>query len=314
MVSPLALGVGDGVGDVVGLEAAETEEAGITLGACFVGGCGIVTGGRQAVIDAEFEAFGDDVGLGEIDEGSVNGEFLFSGDGGFCGEVGHGLVGADVLRTTIRIPAVIESIDADEDIPSIQHLGPSEGKRKKDRVSGRDVGDGDFVFIELGEGVVFGNGDIAVGERRISECSEIDGRYVMLDGPHGMGDTAGGFEFKAVALPIGKTQGVGCEALFFGDGETRRRVEATAEENDGFGSIGGRHNLRLSFLEVAHETFGTGGAVGHPFILLEQGFVNALGASSFPTPFDEFPNDCIPSRIGIPASLKEGEARVEFLV
>ena len=64
-------------------------------------------------------------------------------DAGLGGEVRHPLEGVDVLGAAVGIAAVVERVDADEDVARAEHLGPREREREEDRVARRHVGDRD---------------------------------------------------------------------------------------------------------------------------------------------------------------------------
>ena len=61
------------------------------------------------------------------------------------GQVGHLLVRADVLGAAVRVSAVVQGVDADENVAGLQHLGPGQRVRQEDRVASGDVGDRDLV-------------------------------------------------------------------------------------------------------------------------------------------------------------------------
>ena len=52
---------------------------------------------------------------------------------------------ANVLGSAIRIAAVVERVDADENIKSADRLGEGKRKRQEDRVAGRNIGDWDVI-------------------------------------------------------------------------------------------------------------------------------------------------------------------------
>src|SRR3712207_9326233 len=63
----------------------------------------IVTAAGQAVIDAELQAALDDLGLGELDQGRVDGQLLPALDAGLGRQTGHALKGLNVFRAAVWI-------------------------------------------------------------------------------------------------------------------------------------------------------------------------------------------------------------------
>ena len=77
-------------------------------------------------------------------------QLLASLDARLGGQVGHALEGLDVLGPAVGVAAVVERVDADEDVAGLQRLGPGQGEREEDRVAGGHVGDRDPVVQVLG--------------------------------------------------------------------------------------------------------------------------------------------------------------------
>ena len=135
--------------------------------------------------------------------------------------------GGDEFRAAIGVAAVIDGVDADEDVARFEDLGPGEGVGEEDRVAGGDVGDrdigGHLFFV-----AVFGDVD-GIGEGAAAELAEIDAEYAMLGGAELSGDGDGGLQFAAVTLAVVESEGVeGGEGLGTGDGEAGGAVEAAA--------------------------------------------------------------------------------------
>ena len=65
---------------------------------------------------------------------------------GLCSKVCHLLECLYEFRPAVRVSAVIQGIDSDEDIGCAKHLGPSQGYRKKNGVSGWDIGNRDLLL------------------------------------------------------------------------------------------------------------------------------------------------------------------------
>jgi hypothetical protein len=85
----------------------------------------------------------------------VNGEGV-AFNTGFGGQVGHGLKGGDVFGSAIGITAIVNGVNADEDVAGVEGFGVSE----EDGIACGYVGNGDavgnFVFISI-----FGDFDVA---------------------------------------------------------------------------------------------------------------------------------------------------------
>ena len=60
-----------------------------------------------------------------------------------CSKICHGLKCFDVFGPAVRIPTVVNSICADENMCCLEDLSPSKSKGEKDGVPGGDIGDRD---------------------------------------------------------------------------------------------------------------------------------------------------------------------------
>jgi hypothetical protein len=76
-------------------------------------------------IDTQFDPPSNNLGFRHIDERRPYTDLGLALHTRLRPQVGHGLEGTDELGTAIRIAAVIESVDADEDIVGSQNLRPS---------------------------------------------------------------------------------------------------------------------------------------------------------------------------------------------
>jgi len=77
------------------------------------------------------------------------------------------------LRTAVGVARIVDGVDADEDAPGLQDLGPGQPQGQEYRVAGRDVGGGDapadLVFrTSLGNLAVPRQGRSAQAERSMS--------------------------------------------------------------------------------------------------------------------------------------------------
>ena len=123
---------------------------------------------RQTVIESERKASRDDLGLGEIDERSVDAKSC-TFDARLRGNSRQLFELANELWTTIRISGVIERIHTDHDVTSAEHLAPTKCKREKDRVASRYVGRWNAGFVQI---AVPGHRSFR-SQRRASDRSEV---------------------------------------------------------------------------------------------------------------------------------------------
>jgi hypothetical protein len=57
------------------------------------------------------------------------------------------LEGRDELRATVRVPGIVDRVDADENVANAKRFGPRQGKSEKYRVPCGNVGRGDVWQI-----------------------------------------------------------------------------------------------------------------------------------------------------------------------
>ena len=69
------------------------------------------------------------------------GASAFHGRG--SGQIGQAFKGLNEPGPTVRIPPIVGDMDAYEDIKGLQDLGPCQCQAQENRVSGRDIGNGD---------------------------------------------------------------------------------------------------------------------------------------------------------------------------
>ena len=159
-------------------------------------------------------------------------ESLRSLDAGSGREVGHRLVGRDVLGPAVRVAAVVERVDADEDVLGAERLGPGERKGQEYRVARRHVGDRNAV-AHLGDGAALRDVDVT-GQCRAAELAQVDVDDDVVLHAGGSRNSCGGFEFDLVALAVAEGHRVDVEAFGLGDCECGGGVEAAAQQADGF--------------------------------------------------------------------------------
>ena len=118
----------------------------------------VVTTGGHGVVHTQRETKPDDLGLGHVQQGSMNSDpapfDTFAGR-----QVGHRLECLKVLGSTIGIAAVVQGIHANENIAGLQDLRAGQGIRQKNSVARRNIGHGDGR-IRMGQVPPFGHADI----------------------------------------------------------------------------------------------------------------------------------------------------------
>ena len=163
--------------------------------------------------------------------------------------------GPDELRATVRVAAVVDRVDAHEQVTRIERLGPRERDRQQDRVARRNVRRRDPVR----DGVVgsrLRDLDRSIGERRPPGERQIDPHDPMLDRPERARDRGGTVEFDPVALAVVDGQRSAAEPALARDRDRRRRIEPAGRvdlEDDRFGVLRGRG------LDPVDEEFGGDG-------------------------------------------------------
>ena len=144
-----------GVGEPVFGETFATQQTCVAATTGDAAGAWIVARKRFGVVDAEGQSAGDDLSFGEVNQRRVDGQSLTAG-ARFGREVRHCFEGGDVLRTAVGVAAVVERVDADEDVGGVEGFSHCERQRKKDGVSRGHVGDGDVV-PDLFDGIRLGD-------------------------------------------------------------------------------------------------------------------------------------------------------------
>ena len=85
---------------------------------------------RQDKIHAKLCATADDFRFRQLDERRVNFELQRPFDAGLRGQIRQLFESRDVFRPAIGIAAVIDGVDADENIGSRNRFGKRQGQRK----------------------------------------------------------------------------------------------------------------------------------------------------------------------------------------
>ncbi len=197
----------------------------------------IVTAVGDSEIDAQGNPGPDDLRLVHELQRGPNPKLQLAFDTGFRGQIGHSFEGLDEVRPAVRIPAVIDGIDTDEDVRSSQDLRPGKGIGQKDGVSGGNIGDRDLLLLlHRIERTGFGDGQIAC------QCRSADDMQIDLDDEvapytHAGSDAFGRLQLENVSLAIIETEGIQFETLLSGDGHGRCRIQSTARQDNGFRSV-----------------------------------------------------------------------------
>ncbi len=162
--------------------------------------------------------------------GAWIGQLLRALDAGLGGQVRHAREGLDVLRPAIGIAAVVERVDAHEDVTGAQRLGIGQRERQEDRVARRHVRDRN-AGAHLAVGAALRHLDVG-RQRRAAEHAQIDLRDHVARHSGGLGDLARRIQLGHVPLPVREAQRIRNEALAPGDGQHRRRIQpATQQDN-----------------------------------------------------------------------------------
>src|SRR5216683_792563 len=142
------------------------------------------------------------------------------------------LEGRDVFGPAIGIAAVVEGIDADEDVLRGERLRPGERERKKNGVPRRYIR-GRNVLTHLPWRAILRHVDSG-GKRRSAEAPEIEVDDFVTRDVKGARDASRRFDLEGMPLPIPKRHRVRREAFALRNRQRRRRIDAAAEQHDGF--------------------------------------------------------------------------------
>ena len=148
ILAPLVLGslrrIGGGVCLLVFRETSQSQQAGVTASTGDASGERVIAAARDAVIDPKFQTDPNDIGFRPLNERGMDG-YLFALHGSFGSQIGHGLKSIYELGTAVWVAAVVERVDADEDVVCSQDFGPRQGEGQKNRVASRNVSYGNLI-------------------------------------------------------------------------------------------------------------------------------------------------------------------------
>ena len=181
---------------------------------------------RQRVVHAQRHAAADDLGLGHRDQGGADRDPAPL-DGGLRRQVRHRLEGAEVLRAAVGVARVVQGVDADEDVPRVQHLRIGQRVGEEDRVPRRDVGHGDAA-ADLAGVAPLGDRDVR-GQRRAAEGAQVDRDQRGVPRAQRVRDAERRVGLDGVPLPVAEDERVAVEPLRPGDGQGRRGIEPPGE-------------------------------------------------------------------------------------
>ena len=133
-------------------------------------------------------------------------------DGGLGREVRHLLERLDVLGPAVGVAAVVEGVDADEDVVCFEHLGPGERDREEDGVARGHVGDRECPRRSRRRSAASGRRSSAVRAEPPKTFRSMSA-ITCSSTPSRAATSGGRCEFGLVALAVAETEGVGAEAL-----------------------------------------------------------------------------------------------------
>ena len=148
---------------------------------------------------------------------------------GLGGQVGQSLEGGDVLRPAIGISAVVDGVDAEENVGRADHFGIGQRQRQQDRIPRGDVGDGDSVGHLPGVAVL-GHLD-GGGQGAAAEASKIDGRLDVAADAQGPGHPAGRLQLETVPLAVIDRKRIEGKPLSPRDGGRGGRIEPPGKQD-----------------------------------------------------------------------------------
>ncbi len=153
----------------------------------------------------------------------MNSEFQSAFDAGLGRQVGQALEGLDVFGAAIGISAVIDGIDAHEDVGRPDGLGKGQGQGEQHRVPRRDVGHRDAFRHGVGRPVL---GHVQrVGQGAAAQLRQIDVEDHVPADIDRLGHAPRRLKLEVVPLAVVHRKRVEIVAFLPGDGGGGRRVE-----------------------------------------------------------------------------------------
>ena len=131
----------------------------------------------HAVIYTQCNSFTDDFPFGQVQEGGLDFENGCTNNPGLSAKVCHSGKGLKKFGSAVGITGIVNRVYTDENILCAEDLGTGDGMCQENRVSGRDIGDGDIRTRMLNI-LTFGNLNI-VCQGRTADFVKIKSEYQM---------------------------------------------------------------------------------------------------------------------------------------
>lgn len=212
-------------------EAFCPEDAGVATTAGPVIRSRIVATVSQSKVYAKFYRLPDDIRLRHGLQWRLDPQDSRSVNSCLSGQVRHLLEGSDKLRTTIRIPRIVDGIHSDKNVGGACHLGVRQSQRKEDGIPCGNIRHGDASGHVL-VCPALGNIDGA-GQRRSAKNAQIDLYCFVFQGSESLGNGTRSLQLLPVPLPVVKGKTVAVEALLLGNCEAGGGIKTTTQKTDG---------------------------------------------------------------------------------
>src|SRR4030042_4213960 len=175
-------------------------------------GRGIIAAMGQGIIDPKLQSFFYDLCFGHLDQGGSNSNGDPSLNAGFCGQIGHPLKCMNIFRPAIRGAAVIDGVNADENIRRVKDLGPRKSTGKEDGVSRRNISDRN-AYSDLYRISILGDLH-SIRKRRAADEVQIDLHDQVISRSQCIRNSSGRLKFENMALSVLKTERIYRKDLF----------------------------------------------------------------------------------------------------
>src|SRR6185503_20308627 len=132
-------------------------------------------------------------------------------------------------RPAIGIAGVVERVDADDDVPRLEHFRPAKRQPEEDGIAGRHIRDWNVRRPKI----AVARDRYIGGQRGSADAAEIKIELEMFGDAERGRDAACRFSFAPVALTVTYRQRVKLVPLRPGDGSGGIRIEAAAQQKYG---------------------------------------------------------------------------------